>query len=1283
MKISDLKIDAFGVWRGLYLEDLSGEIDVVYGPNEAGKTTLLQFIRAVLYGFSPERRARYLPPVAGGTASGTLCVEGPEGTYEIVRQDDAHGDPAGKLTIRDESGDIDGAHWLANLLGNVDEQVFNNVFALGLSELAQLATLNDTEVGEHLFRLASGVDRVSLVEVLGELEASRNRIYAPGAKQSQVARLLRRREQLRREIKDLDTLTLKYTRLLRQREQLQNEIAENEQQVDELEDKLRVLDTAASVRDLWQQRAEVDEFLASVGPLPKLPEDSLTRLEKLNAIIDKRAERVEKYKQERKQIREEAELLKPNEALLGRAPRIEALEQQQTWISTLQSKVDELAAEVSALENQIELHKERLQIETPTTSWATHPPSLQTLHRAARSVRKRRSRWKKALQAVKRSKASSRDLQQQIQQALEHAEEKDLRKACKATSRQVARLRKLVQLEEKEASIDRQLTELSQDCDELLDKQMLPGWAIFAAASVFGLGVLLLLATLLTSFVPDGLAWALSILGLLGMVFTVAGKFVWEQSNQRQLNSREKQVETLKRELADVRGQKEKLHEELPATADAAATRLAEAEAELARLENLLPLDTRRKSLSDEAKESGRRVKKLEKDYRRAASRYRKALIEVGLPEKTSPVKLRDYTEAFDTIRQLQQRLTSRQEELANERRSLVSVATQIGQVFDDIGAVPAAKDPRDQLRELCEKLRQERQTGDRRKDLARQMKHYRKLQTKAAAKWSEATRKRQAILREAGAENEEEFRKLAERLQEAWEFRSEREKLERQIATAIGGICTQQTLEQEFAGKQVEHLDARRRRLKEALDACREHLEELFEKRGEMNEQLRRMAADRQVDEKHLELVTLEANLEKARDRWQTLGMTSLMLKKVRHDYEQNRQPETLQEASQYLERLSEGNYRRVWTPLDEERLLVDDPHGNTLTIELLSRGTREQLFLALRLALASWFGRHGIHLPLVMDDLLVNFDNRRAKAAASLLRDYARDGHQLIVFTCHEHIVKLFKSMKVPVRELPDRLATALEAKAEFETAGTVATSSSQEWIDVLEHADEIAEEEAGQEHLPLVTEEDEGREATEMDTVLTAPEGPPVFGLDDHLPAASEAPLDDEIELIELDEADNDFAAAESEAGEESDVDESGENEDAQPQLVEIEVAAESEGEDAVDEEDEELDEVDAGEEDSGDEIDDEEAIADDEELEYEDDLEDELEDEEEGELAEAEAEADELDEDDEGDEWIEEEDLIDEDVDPEDEAAEEEFAADASEQDVPELEDDDWEDQTEAA
>jgi uncharacterized protein YhaN len=85
MNLTELYIDDFGAWHELRLDGLTPGLNVIYGPNEAGKTTLLNFMRSVLYGFSDERRRRYLSPLEGSVAGGWLRVDAPQGAFHIAR----------------------------------------------------------------------------------------------------------------------------------------------------------------------------------------------------------------------------------------------------------------------------------------------------------------------------------------------------------------------------------------------------------------------------------------------------------------------------------------------------------------------------------------------------------------------------------------------------------------------------------------------------------------------------------------------------------------------------------------------------------------------------------------------------------------------------------------------------------------------------------------------------------------------------------------------------------------------------------------------------------------------------------------------------------------------------------------------------------------------------------------------------------------------------------------------------------------------------------------------
>jgi uncharacterized protein YhaN len=99
-------------------------------------------------------------------------------------------------------------------------------------------------------------------------------------------------------------------------------------------------------------------------------------------------------------------------------------------------------------------------------------------------------------------------------------------------------------------------------------------------------------------------------------------------------------------------------------------------------------------------------------------------------------------------------------------------------------------------------------------------------------------------------------------------------------------------------------------------------------------------------------------------------------------------------------------GRYSRIVAPLGEKRLAAVTPAGDHLDSSLLSRGTAEQLYLAMRLALAEEYASKA-PLPLIMDDILVNFDRERLIRACTVLGQVASQ-HQIVLFTCHPHIVE-----------------------------------------------------------------------------------------------------------------------------------------------------------------------------------------------------------------------------------------------------------------------------------
>src|SRR5205807_7826546 len=117
-------------------------------------------------------------------------------------------------------------------------------------------------------------------------------------------------------------------------------------------------------------------------------------------------------------------------------------------------------------------------------------------------------------------------------------------------------------------------------------------------------------------------------------------------------------------------------------------------------------------------------------------------------------------------------------------------------------------------------------------------------------------------------------------------------------------------------------------------------------------------------------------------------------------------------EEASLVFERVTAGAYERILQVEDSESLVSVDRGGQRKQPEELSRGTAEQLYLCLRLGLAAEFARRSASLPLIMDDVLVNFDPERARGVAQELARFSRQ-HQVLLFTCHPETARLFSEV------------------------------------------------------------------------------------------------------------------------------------------------------------------------------------------------------------------------------------------------------------------------------
>ncbi len=158
-----------------------------------------------------------------------------------------------------------------------------------------------------------------------------------------------------------------------------------------------------------------------------------------------------------------------------------------------------------------------------------------------------------------------------------------------------------------------------------------------------------------------------------------------------------------------------------------------------------------------------------------------------------------------------------------------------------------------------------------------------------------------------------------------------------------------------------------------------------------------------------------LEA-LRQAAAQYLDLGLQARVLRRSLNRFLEQQQDDLLTAASRTFSQLTAGAYQQV----DQRRGDDSQPHfwtsdhlGDDKELGALSEGTKDQLFLSLRLAALDQYGLEQLRtaagvLPLICDDLLVQYDDTRAARALSVLAE-RRERQQVIYFTHHRHLLDL----------------------------------------------------------------------------------------------------------------------------------------------------------------------------------------------------------------------------------------------------------------------------------
>ncbi len=1035
MRIESLQIDGFGHFANKTFE-LSGRMTVICGPNEAGKSTLLAFIRTILFGF-PSKRGQWYPPISGGRHGGRVVLIDDYGARFVVER--IAGPKGGSVSITAGDGRQMDPAFLGSLRGNVTQNVFEGIFAFGLDELQSLSSLSNEETQAQIY--AAGTGATSLPKARVSLNKRADEIFLKGGQNQPVARLLKELERLDQELDGANQQAATYGTLTGRRLAMDVELRDIVQQTDGLQKQRRELETLQQARDDWNALGSIRAELAEIPDTARFPEDGQARLEKVEVVLRASAEALAESEDVLIRARAAAEAPVSGGTLLDDAEAIEALRRGQ---DSFANSVRDLPRREAEAEQAFAVLT--LALADLGTGWtADRLPVFDT----STPVRGEVDAWRSDIDdATRRANESELTLRTSDQARREAVINEEQIAAALASSPKPGFDRELLEarrvaLRAAFTALDGQrrtaarFVDIDSQVREMEARPPAPGEETPVVVAAGGVSRPVCLALMVLGLITGaggalvgGPAGAIAV--VVGVVMAIAGAYLFARQPGTVVASHVREDGPsagliLRWEEARAESERETsklaaLYANLirqPAGALPGEEELNEIDAGLRRAESVLQeygaqLATAAAAHNDVTQRQAR-FEAATSDASSAAgvlaqlqAGWRGWLAERGMPETLTPEATRTFFEQAVNARERLGALTSARERAKKIQLDIDSYRTRVVAMahrhFLTVHDPSAAADA------LWRGLEQARVAATRFEAASERYESAKAEHERKTAAHARCEADLLGLLAIAGVAGTEAFRNLAKHA--ARRFELERSCREHDIhLRQLGGPGERfDAFTDRLANADLFAVEHELALVSEEITVSTAMRDALQNEKGSINTELSQLTSDDRASQLRTERADMIEQLRDKAREWATLKTAVVLLDQARKKYEAERQPGVIRQATGFFETVTGGRYRQLVVPLGEQNIFVSAPGGTQLKPDQLSRGTQEQLYLALRFGLIRQFAETATRLPVVVDDILVNFDPERARRAADGFAQLAAD-HQVIVFTCHPATRDVFR--------------------------------------------------------------------------------------------------------------------------------------------------------------------------------------------------------------------------------------------------------------------------------
>lgn len=1050
MRLRNIHIDDFGLYHQVEIPSIADGLSVFIGNNESGKTTLMEFLRFLLFGPPRSRSRSYYPPISGHKHSGRMVMATDKGQDFILERKSRN------ISLIDRNGAPVTANPTDFILGGLDRWMFEHIFAIGLDDLQGLEVLSKESLRGYLFAAGAGLPPTAIPKALQTIEKESGELLKPRGKNPTINQLLDKHKSNRRDIGNIQANAAEYAEVCQKIEKLESEIARLSEEYKQTE--LDLDRTWLLIRsiELWTEYSQALEKLRSLKKIDHFPADGPERLEELKSKIEKLRDELLPLEKEAANKENQVGFIAVDETIIARCRQIELLLKDEEKFSAAlqdQPKVErELAAEKRNFERMLKYlgpdwNPEKLKkadISIQTTKWVEKmgreiQSAADNLKQAEVYYRQKKEEYQTAKKAldeitdeITNSPAPSITDRNEINER-----KKTAREILNNFSRAVRRADKInsnmIVVREKQAVV------------ELMRHQADKGGRILPVRVAL-LTTLLALIAVIGFFLGDHYMWA-AIIMVAAIAITLALSVLRKRQGrpgelseqQTKIDLAESEIQNLKNEAVSLEREKSVLEntrndlskklnidpDNLPAAAE----------------EFLIQMDT----LSDQAAEfirltrerdkSEKRVHDLEDKLNRAEhdrqechshkeilhDRWAKWLKDNGYDKDITPSTFEHMISKIEAARQVNNEVLKYRQRLNEIAEYLDEIRGKISQEFENCGLKPPSETiETNDLTTLERELKEAQSAAEKRQKIKRELEKTRDSIDLVENHLKEKKDELKELLSRGGTDDEEEFRRRDEENSEIIRLEKLANEKRLELLTLAGNDEALKSVEEELNQTERARIEQRKKHLEERQERLKRTLDDKKEELPQFRLRAKQLARNEKLGELNLEKNVLETKLAEATRRWAALALTRQLLNEARSVYEREKQPEVMRLANRYLRIITDNRYRLV-SRIDDNSVRLFDASDKPKDEPVWSSGLADQVYLAVRLGLAEEFSRNHHRLPVVLDDILVRFDpGRQLGAARVILRFAAR--HQVLLFSCRPEIRDIFAAA---AREVEDEKA------------------------------------------------------------------------------------------------------------------------------------------------------------------------------------------------------------------------------------------------------------------